>query len=325
MRSISLNSLDLNLLLALEALFEERNVTRAAARIGVGQPAMSSALSRLRQLFDDPLFVRSGGVMTPTPHARELAIAVTEAMRGLRNALEHDASFDPATSSRTFHFATTDYCESIVLPAIVTRMFAEAPSISLRITRAPLLFHAPIEALESGDADGALGFFRSIPHNAHEAVLSTTLFEERLVCVVRRSHSRIRTRVTLADFTEVPQARIVYPGDSSVGLIDVLLRSKGLERRVALTVPHFLPLLDIAAETDLLCVVPERLARRFADELDLRILSCPISIPTIPVSLLWPARLMRDDAHEWLRGQFVAAAEEWTSDVPGTKSQHVRR
>src|SRR3954451_12820242 len=182
MASISLNAIDMNLLLALEALLEERNVTRAAARVGLSQPAMSAALARLRAVFGDPLLVRVGGGMSPTHRARQLAGPLADAMARLRVAIDDAPAFDPHGSSRTFHIATSDYGESIVLPPIAQSLLQQAPAVSLRLTRTGFLFHPPQEALDSGELDFALGFFEE-PMPVGSSLLVQPLFDDRLVCV----------------------------------------------------------------------------------------------------------------------------------------------
>lgn len=301
MASISLNAIDMNLLLALEALLEERNVTRAAARVGLSQPAMSAALARLRAVFGDPLLVRVGGGMSPTHRARQLAVPLADAMARLRVAIDDAPAFDPRASSRSFHIATSDYGEAIVLPAVAQALLEHAPAVSLQLTRTGFLFQPPQQALDAGELDFALGFFEE-PMPIGSSLLVQSLFDDRLVCVVRKRHPRIHHRLSLRAFLDVPQIRVIYPlGGESAGTIDLILRGRGLKRTVALTVSHFLSVPHLAASSDLIGIVPERLARLAVKSLPIRIFTPPVPLPSLAVTLVWHERRQYDPGHRWIR------------------------
>jgi DNA-binding transcriptional LysR family regulator len=300
MTPMSLRALDLNLLLAFEALYEERHVTRAAARIGLGQPSLSSALARLRVVFGDELFTRGRNGMTPTARARELSVPVGQALAMLRAAIEGTSRFDAATSTRVFHIATSDYGEAILLPPLIRRLRATAPGIALNVTRTEFLFQPPFARLEAGDVDLALGFFDEVSR-AHTGALARRLGSEELVCVVRERHPRVRTRLTLRALLDLDHVRINYPGDHGAGMIDVVLRSRGLQRNVPLTIAHFLSLAPLIAATDLVGFIPARLAPLAVKSHRLRVFKPPLPLLPFAVSMAWHERREHDPAHAWLR------------------------
>jgi DNA-binding transcriptional LysR family regulator len=297
---MNLRTLDLNLLRVLDALLAERNVTRAAARLHLSQPALSNALARLRRAFDDPLLVRTPRGMVPTPRAAALAGPVHRALAGLEEALD-DRRFDPATSDQVFRLAATDYMEFVVFPPLIRRLRAIGSRIALHV--APLGETAKAEALARGDVDLALGYFRRPDENLH----ARALFEERFVCLVRRDHPAARRRLTLKQFVALDHV-LVAPSGVARGVVDEQLERRGLARRVALAIPHFLQVPFIVAETDYIATLAERVAQRFVTLLPLKVLPPPLEVPGFTVSMLWHARTQHSPAHRWLREQLVEIA-----------------
>ena len=316
---MKLRSIDLNLLLALDALAEEQNVTRAAARLGVSQPAMSGALARLRLLFGDPLFLRERGRMRPTPRAQQLAAPVGAAIARLREAVEPGPAFRAAAARTEFRIAATDYVETMVMGRLVTALKREAPDSSVRTVRPPRMFAPPEDALRTGEVDLALGLF-GLPASPAPDLLSTPLFHDRLVGVVRSRHPGVGRKLTLKQFLALPQIRIVYPGDEHAGLLDSLLGSRGLERRVALTVSHVTPVPAIVAQSDLLGVTSERLAREWARSQSIRLLDLPLSLPPMHLTMVWSDRRGGSASHEWLRGLIVRALSEGSTPRTGRRA-----
>jgi DNA-binding transcriptional LysR family regulator len=306
---MKLRSFDLNLLLAFDALAEEQNVTRAAARLGVSQPAMSGALARLRLLFGDPLFVRARGRMRPSPRARQLAAPIGAAIARLREAIEPGPGFSAGSARQEFRIAASDYVEALVLGPLVTAILRDAPHASVRSVRPARVFEPPEEALRAGEVDLALGLFGS-PARPAAGLRSTPLFRDRLVGVLRARHPGVGGRLTLKRFLALPQIRILYPGDEHAGLVDSVLGSRGLARRVALTVSNLVPVPAIVARSDLLGVAPERLAREWARSRALRILDLPIPLPAMSLTMVWDERRGGHAANEWLRGAVVRAISE---------------
>jgi DNA-binding transcriptional LysR family regulator len=306
---MKLESLDLNLLLVFDALATERSVTRAAAKIGLSQPAFSNALARLRSVLGDQLFERAGRQMQPTPRARQLLAPISEAIAKLREALETQAAFRPEASEREFLIATNDYVESLLLPPLVQQLQRDAPSVAVRTVRTEYLFLPPVDRLQSGELDLALGFFGDTPR-PHSGLLSKRLLPGRLVCILCEAHPRANRKLTLRTFAETPHVRVLYPRNERLGSIDTILRSRGLSRRIAVTVPHDLAIPAIVAKSNLLGVVPERLARRQARALRLKIFEPPVALPDITVIMTWHERLQFDPAHRWFRERLVAISEQ---------------
>jgi DNA-binding transcriptional LysR family regulator len=313
---MKLETIDLNLLLVFDALASERHVTRAATKLGLSQPALSNALARLRTLLDDPLFERVGGRMEPTPRARQLLAPLSEAIAKMREALERPTPFLPHASEREFRIATNDYAEALLLPALVKRLEREAPSIAIRTVRTDYLFIPPFESLQSGEVDLALGFFGETPQ-PQANLLSKRLMPGRLVCILRAGHPRTIRRLTLRMLAGLPHARVMYPKNEHVGSIDPLLRSHGLSRRIAVTVPHYRAIPSIVAKSNLLGIVPEWLARREAGRLRLKVFEPPIPLPDVSVVMNWHERFQFDRAHSWLREVIALSAAALSASSSG--------
>lgn len=293
---MKLESLDLNLLLVFEALAAEQNVTRAAERVGLSQPAMSSALSRLRRLLDDPLFERSGGRMQPTRRARQLIGPIGEALARIREALETQ-TFRPEESAREFRIVATDYIELMVIPQIVAEVARVAPHVTLRVLAAGALFDPPLSLLQSGRADLAIGFYGQVTPQ----LMAVKLFNERWVALVRKTQKLPRGKLDLRMFLTIPQVRMLYaPTVEGGGMIDMTLSARGMERRIGTIVAHLSSVPRVVAATGFLGVVPERLARAEAARHRLRILEPPIALPASPCVLIRHERAQLDPALLWL-------------------------
>lgn len=307
---MKLESLDLNLLLVFEALVAEQNVTRAAARVGLSQPAMSSALTRLRRLLDDPLFERAGGRMQPTRRARELMVPIGEALARIRAALEAQP-FRPEESAREIRIVTTDYVELLLMPQILAEVARVAPRVVVRVIPAAALFDPPIAMLQTGNADLAIGFYSGI---GPQQFVMLKLFDERWVCIVRKSQRLPRGKLDLRSFLTIPQVRMLYnPAVEGPGMTDLALHARGLERRIGAIVAHMSAVPRIVAATGFLGIIPERLARADAARLRLRIVESPVPLPPAPCALLWHERAQSDPALLWLRNLIVKVAARLTA------------
>ena len=303
---MKLESLDLNLLLLFEALLSESQLTRAAEKIGLTQPAASHALGRLRAVLGDPLFCRDRGRMIATARAQALAPAVLDALRLLRGALEPGAAFDIASSSATVRVSMSDYGEQVLLPAIYALVRKEAPGVSLRIERATALFEPPVERILSGAVDCAIGFFT--PAVRESRVVLQPLYDERFTFVVRRNHPARKQRLTLRRFAALEHVRILYPSEERSGLIDSLLRARGLERSVSITVPQFGAVPPIVANSNAVGTMPERLAKLAQG---LATLDAPLNIPPMSVTMAWQQRMTDDPVHAWFRGVVERVVRQW--------------
>lgn len=304
---MNLGGIDLNLLTAFDALLMERNVTKAASRVGVSQPAMSSALARLRLLFNDPLFIRTQHGMAPTVKALELSDRIQHALAEIRGALKPEEAFDPASSVREFRLATTDYGDVIILPQLVQRLKSLAPGITLRASR--LRRSDTRLALQSGELDLAIAWRLEEPPFDHRAFCTRSLFRERLVCIVRKDHPHVGDRLTMKQFLQLEHV-VVSASDGSPMIVDSILAQEGLSRRVSVTVAHFLAAPIIVAQTDLMATVASRVTHLFSDNVHLRILKAPISLPALTVRTIWHERSNNDPAHRWFRKLLADVASE---------------
>jgi len=301
-------ALDLNLLRYLVTLVQEGSVSRTAVRLGVTQPAVSAALKRLRGAFDDPILVRSGQAMSPTPRALEMAERLAPMLASVREMVEGRGSFDPARSQRTFTLMGSDYVQFFLLPRLCERFERQAARVSLE--------HRPANPdkvqswMESGQVDLGVGYLVSPP----AALRSRLLFRDRQVCLMRRDHPALAGTFTPDRFAALPHVAVSPGGAGMYGMrIDALLRSLGIQRRVVLTLPSFLAVPYVIARTDAIATVPSRLAQHFCELLPLAVCPPPLELPAFEMSMFWHERVHSDVAHLWLRAQVVAAGRELQS------------
>ncbi|HKP86136.1 MAG TPA: LysR family transcriptional regulator [Blastocatellia bacterium] len=303
---MNLQSIDLNLLVAFESLMDERNVTRAARRIGLSQPAMSNALTRLRRTFGDPLLVRTPGGMMPTSAAQALIGPVRASLAQLRAALEQKPAFAPAASRRVFHLFSNDYAEIMLLAPVIKALRENAEAISLRIHRSASVFQPPTPNSLADSFSLAIGFFPdalSLDASLH----SELLWEEKNVCIASASHPSIKGKIRLRQYAAASHVAVFYKSEGP-GVIDTLLAQKGLSRQVAVQVPHFASVPFMVACSDLIATLPERFALEFSKRLKLQVLPAPIVIPPFRLTMLWHERAHHDPAHEWVRGLIARTA-----------------
>ena len=299
MKATRLSTTDLNLFVAFDALVAEGNVTRAAERVGLTQPAMSHALARLRKLVDDPLFVRTSQGMSPTPRALELALPIRRALGEIDSALNERESFDPQAARRTFTLAAVDFGSLVVLPPLLARVQRDAPAVDLLVR--PLRNETIEQQLAEGEVDVALGVLYD---DAPPWMIQKRLFDERFVCLVRADHPTVRGALSLDAYLALDHA-LIAPRGKQGGHVDRALSRLGKKRRVALTVPHFLVAPIVVARSDLVLTLPERVARTFSEMLPLAIVEPPLDLEGFAVSAFWHERQARDPAHAWLRSLIV--------------------
>lgn len=297
---MNIASVNLNLLVVFEAMLEERSVSRAARRAGLSQPAMSNALRRLRQLFNDRLFIRTAAGMTPTRKALALAGPVRSGLAQLRAVLSEPMSFDPKASSRTFYLGMTDYAEFLLLPVLLRRLQSVAPNVQIVVRRLRGVFIPPEAELRSGSLDAAVGFFPETT-SIDPAIRSDEMFSESNVGIARRGNPHARP-MTLKRFAALEHAAVFY-GSEGRGLIDDLLTEHGLRRRLRVASPHFLSVPFIVAAGDLVAVVPEGLAQYFRNSLRLDVFKVPLPLEPLHMRLLWHERAEGDSANRWFRGE----------------------
>ena len=290
----SLAAVDLNLVVALHALREERSVTAAARRVGLSQPAMSHALARLRAHFDDPLLIRSGRAMAPTARALALLAEVRPAVRQLERLLAPRPP-GPAALTGTVRLVCDDYIGCACLPGLIRQLRAEAPGLAVEV--APRGAPGRKALLRQGRADLALGHFSGAGMDLHRA----PLFDEQWVCALRRDHPILTSPFTAAAWAGLGHV-IVSPTGGRRGAVDRQLEGAGLAREVALTVPHFSAALAVVGATDLVLTTGARLVAARADALGLVALDPPLPMPPYTGSMMGHPRTEHDPTQRWFRG-----------------------
>jgi DNA-binding transcriptional LysR family regulator len=301
-QKMNIRRTDLNLLTVFEVLMQERNVTRAATRLGLSQPAVSSALGRLRHALGDALLVRSGHGMRPTPRAEQLAGSISQALDSIESALTIGATFEPAHASRSFTLMLSDIGEITYLPRLIQHVQQEAPGIGLLVKR--LARGRMSEELRSGSVDLALGWVARV----HDDVAQHRLFDESFVCILRPNHPRVGRKLSLKQFASEWHLLVGRYDDvpenffrSLDGDLERQLAQRGTVRKVAMRVPQFLSVPNVIASTDLLCVVPRRLAQVYAAQGQVRVVPLPVPSGSFRVSQFWHRRFEHDQGNRWLR------------------------
>jgi DNA-binding transcriptional LysR family regulator len=292
---------DLTLLVVLDALLEERSVTRAAARLAVTQPTVSGMLVRLRKLFNDPLFVRTQRGLLPTPRAQALAPSLRQWLAEARTLVAGD-TFEPSSAHLTTSLSANDYIQSALIVPFLESLRRDAPHVHLAVRPAQTAYVA--EMLANGELD--LSITTSTEITSFE-LPSRSLYEERYVCAIREGHPlKSRRAVTLDQFCSFPHVLVSPTEGRFAGPTDVALAKLGRARRVVLSVPGFLLLPDVLQTDDLIAVVPERVLR--GRSAGLRTFAPPLAIPGFNVIAIWHSRLHKDPAHRWLRELLAATA-----------------
>jgi DNA-binding transcriptional LysR family regulator len=290
----NLASIDLNLLTAFDALMREQHVSRAAARIGLAQPSMSNALSRLRLLFDDELFVRKPSGMRPTPRAEEIGHHVVAALEAVGRAVNADRAFDPASTRFTVRLAASDYVEYVLLPVMIPRLRELSPGCSLHVT--PFDRDQIARQLDNGDIDLAIGRTGAVPKRH----CSTMLFHEDFVCIARAGHPSIAATLDLDRFLLLPHALVSKRGDG-VGVVDAVLAESGRKRQVALSTASFVGLPFLVSTTDLVAVIPRRLAEQARKVAEIRIYPVPVDVGGFDLNMIWDRGTDAASTHRWFR------------------------
>lgn len=292
---MNLRNVDLNLLVILDTLLRVRHVTRAAAHLGIGQPGMSAALRRLRQLFGDPLLVRQGAEMIPTARAIALQPRVRAVLRDISRVIEPPGDFEPHTSSKIFRIRMSDLLCSLLLPKLLEHLESNAPSMRLEISH--LSPTHTIDALERDMIELAVSTDLDVP----KSISIQKLFKERgVVCVARRELDLSEYLQSAETFASLPQVRVSQsPIDDR--FVDHQLEAQGLSRNTVLTVPHWLTVPEILKDTSLAAVMPASIANRLAEQFDLGVSDLDFMDTGFVWSLYWHKRHDNDPAHIWIR------------------------
>ena len=301
MRDMHLKAIDLNLLTALGALLTQRSVSRAAREVGLSQPAMSRALDRLRHLFGDELMVRSGAGMVLTARAEALAPRVQAILADILDVVA-EPDFDPGKERRSIRIAAVDSQTALFFPGVMARLLKEAPEVDLR---AVPLGPDITGRMRSGEIDLT---FSLADYPLPSGMYSEMLMQDRLALVLRRNHPAAgKPRLSLAEYAALSHVTISIFGDSATNT-DAALAAAGLERRIALTTPHFTAALMAVAQTDMVALLSRAFARQFAEPLGLVLLEPPLQATALPLTMVWPAARKNDRLLTWLRGVFKEVA-----------------
>ncbi len=288
-----LRRVDLNLLIVFETLMHERSVTRAAEKLFLGQPAISAALSRLRSLFDDPLFVRTGRSMEPSARAVEIFALLSPALDSISTAVSRAADFDPATSTAVFRIGLSDDAEFALLPQLLKRVRAEAPGIVLVVRRVNYLLMPSL--LASGEISVGVSWTSDLPANAKRKVL------RRSRPKVLRADSK-PGNLSLDEFCARPHALVSFAGDLS-GFMDEILEKLGRKRHVVLAVPQFNGLGSLLTGTDILATVPDYTAEQLTAAGGLRAEDPPLEVQSFELHMAWRGSQDNDPGERWLRSR----------------------
>lgn len=294
---INLRNLDLNLLVTLDVLLAERNVTRAARRLNYSQPSVSVHLAKLREIFGDPLLLPGPRGMLATARAEELREPLREALESLERAVTPARPFNPADSERTWRVASSDSSGSTILLPAMTTIRAAAPGTRLAVL--DLVPSHLAKQAEQGEIDLAFHTSDGSPLDLRRR----TLFAERYVLAGRMGHPHLRPELTLAEFCKLEHVIVSPDRGGFYGVTDDVLAKAGLKRKVVLSVPHFLFMMSVLASTDLVAMLPSRLVRNAQT---LQVIEPPVDVPGYEMVMLWHERSHRDPAHQWLR-EIIAA------------------
>ena len=298
---MNLRAVDLNLLVALDALLAELHVTRAAEKVGLSQPAMSNALSRLRLIFKDELLVRTSVGMQATPRALEIAEPMRQILRSIERVFESDAGFEPPSSDRRFTIRLSDVLGRLLLPGLVERLTTRAPWVRFDVVHMPPL--RTTEALEKDEVDLAVSM--GLVHST--SIHSEPLIADRMVCVMRRDHPAAVGELTLDRFLAERHLKVsMSPTD--LRFVDDVLSKMGRSRNVTLNVPHWMLVPHVLGRSDLISVMP-RLFAQVAAGSDLVLRDLPLPSPTFHWSIYWHRRHEGNHAIKWLRTELKEAAQ----------------
>lgn len=292
---MELAKLDLNLLLVFHHLLILKRVSAVAELLNMSQPAVSSALGRLRSSLDDELFIRTQAGMTPTPYALQLAAPVAMAMDGIQQALNVRGAFDPKTSTRNFTIALTDVGEMYFLPVLMNALARAAPGVTLQVVS--VAQSSLKEDMSNGQIDLAMGLLPQL----QAGFFQQSLFKQKYVCLMRQKHPLAQLKSLNASALFAAEHVRVLATGTGHGRVDLALDKQQHQRKVRLTVPHYVALGDVLQHSNLIATVPERFALRIVKPFDLTTRDLPIKLDNSAIHQCWHGRLHRDPGHQWLR------------------------
>lgn len=302
-------NIDLHLLECFTALMRDQSVSRAAERMGLSQSAMSEVLARLRERFDDPLLVRGRRGMQPTPRALALFARIPDLIEELHSLLIDNQTFDPNRCELRFKLVASDYGQLLMMPALVTHLAEEAPAASIDVV--PIHIRRVADALETAEADIAIAYFVDPP----PGLKRRPLLRETYVAIARRGHPDLRSGLTLATLARLRHVSVAPSGlNFFSGALDQAFARLGLQRRVAVSSPHFLLAANLVAQSDLMLVLPDHAARTLAAQLPVEIFELPMKLRPVQTAMYWHPRVHEHPAHRWLRNVIHRIFQELGTD-----------
>ena len=301
---MNIGQVDLNLLVYFEALVKHQSVTKAANDLGITQPAMSNALRRLRDLFDDPLLVRGSHGMSPTKFALDLQPDISMMLSNMETILVKDRKFDHRHSNHVFRIAVSDYVESTLIPSLLSYIRKEAPYITLDLLTPS---DVTLEDLESGHIDMIINRFDNLPQSFYQK----TLWRDHYTCVFNEQHP-LNKETTLENYLAADHIwvsktgmgsgeRMVSTNAPRLGWVDKQMKKLGYKRNIALFTRHYQSAILLAHKSDLVVTLPSRATRFYEHADNLIIKEPPFEIPSIEIKMAWSPRLQNDKRHKWLR------------------------
>ncbi|KRB88926.1 LysR family transcriptional regulator [Noviherbaspirillum sp. Root189] len=300
---IDIAHIDLNLLVVFHEMYRLRNVSQVAKRLGLSQPTVSNALSRLRKTCGDELFVRTGQGMQPTPYGQRVSEPIAHALSSVTQALNQEDHFNPATSKRNFVIAMTDVGEIHFMPALVDLCRRTAPYIGIGSVRASAVDWQ--QGMETGQIDLAIGAFANVP----ESLYHRKLFSQGYVTMFRRGHRFGKGSVDLKTFLSATHL-LVTSRDSPYDQINARLEKAGVASTVSFQVPHFTAVPYIISTTDMVVTVPKKLAEQTVMPFALDFIEPPFRLPMLNTNILWHRRYNQDKGNQWLRGLIAERFKE---------------
>ena len=298
-----ISRVDLNLFTVFETIYTEGSVTRASQKLNLTQPAISHALGRLRQIFNDPLFVRQGHAMVSTPLARSMIEPVRNALRGLELTLNGLDTFDPATNTKRFNIALRDVLEATVLPPLMRRVRQDAPLVGIAAS------HVDRRDLQSemaaGSIDGAIDVLLPLPND----IMRTRIYQDSTVVVARWGHPDIEGALDIATYLKQDHVQ-ASSRRRGVSVEDFELSRFGMERRIRLRCQHYFAACRVVSQSDLILTMPGRYARIANQQFGNQILPFPLDVPSFDVFLYWHANVDNDPANKWFREQVMESIKQ---------------
>jgi DNA-binding transcriptional LysR family regulator len=313
---MDISQLDLNLLKVLDALLKKRHVTQAGISIGLSQPAMSYALAKLRKLFEDPLFVRTGHGMEPTPRAQTLSEPISRMLELVQNEILPMPEFDPAASSRTFVVCMSDIGEMVFLPRLLEHLDAHAPHVSIKTVA---LSTPELEAaLGSGEVDLAVGYLSGLEG---ATLHRKALYRHSFVCIAREDHPTIGDTLTMEQYLAASHA-VVRPEGRSQDILQRAHERLGISVNVRFSLPRFMGVPFVVAESNTIAAVPLAVGRRFAEFANIKLLPLPFPAPRYDFHLYWHSRFHQEPANRWMRdvmSELIKGSQQYET-LPGASS-----